>query len=89
MISFRADVARLQYDENLEKFVSTIEAYFALGGRQVQFNPINREILVDAQVHPENYPELAVKVSGSSMRFIDLPKGIQDHIIARTEYVEM
>jgi len=76
-------------DEGLDKFVSMIEAYFALGGRQVQFNPLSKAMLLDAQAHPENYPELAVKVSGFSMRFVDLPKGIQDDIIARTEYTEM
>jgi formate C-acetyltransferase len=50
---------------------------------------LSKAMLLDAQAHPENYPELAVKVSGFSMRFVDLPKGIQDDIIARTEYTEM
>lgn len=76
----------IRTDEGLHKFVSLIEAYFSLGGRQVQFNPVSRDLLLDAQKHPENYPELVVKVSGISFRYIDLPKHIQDDIIARTEF---
>jgi pyruvate-formate lyase len=79
----------IKTDEGLDKFTSTIEGYFDLGGRQVQFNPISIETLLDAQKHPGNYTGLNVKVSGFSMRFIDLPKDIQDDIIARTEYSAM
>ncbi len=76
----------IKSDEGVEKFASLLEGYFALGGRQVQFNPMSRETLVDAQQHPENYPDLMVKVSGYSYRFIDLSKAIQNDIIARTEF---
>jgi len=75
----------IRTEEGLSKFASLVEGYFALGGRQVQFNPISKEMLSDAQKHPENYTELVVKVSGFSFRFIDLPKRVQDDIIARTE----
>lgn len=76
----------IRTDEGLDKFASLVEAYFALGGRQVQFNPVSKEVLLDAQKHPENYPDLVVKVSGFSFRFIDLPKNVQDDIMARTEF---
>lgn len=76
----------LKTDENLEKFASLIEAYFEMGGRQVQFNPMGRETLKDAQKNPENYSDLMVKVSGYSYRFVDLSKGLQDDIINRTEF---
>lgn len=76
----------IKTDEGLEKFAALIEAYMDLGGRHVQFNPVSRGMLLDAQAHPENYPELMVKVSGYSFRFIDLSKGIQDDIISRTEF---
>jgi len=76
----------IQRAEGVDKFAALIEGYFALGGRQVQFNPVSREMLLDAQKHPENYPELVVKVSGISFRYIDLPRHIQDDIIARTEF---
>ena len=76
----------IRTEEGLSKFVSLVEGYFALGGRQVQFNPISKEMLLDAQKHPESYTELVVKVSGFSFRFIDLSKRVQDDIIARTEF---
>ena len=76
----------IKTEEGLSKFASLVEGYFALGGRQVQFNPIGKEMLLDAQKHPENYTELVVKVSGFSFRFIDLSKRVQDDVIARTEF---
>ncbi len=85
-LNMNLNPSTIQTDEGLEKFASLVEAYFALGGREVQFNPVSRETLLDAQQHPENYPELLVKVSGYSYRFIDLPKAAQDDIIARTQF---
>jgi formate C-acetyltransferase len=76
----------IKTDENLEKFASLIEGYFELGGRQVQINPMGRETLLDAQKNPGDYPDLMVKVSGYSYRFVDLSKGLQEDIIARTEF---
>lgn len=51
----------------------------------IQFNVVNNEILKDAQIHPEKYTNLQVRVAGYSAFWIDLPKGTQDSIIARTE----
>jgi len=76
----------IKTDEGLEKFASLVEGYFELGGRQVQFNPVNRQILLEAQKKREAYPDLMVRVSGYSYRFIDLSRGLQDDIIARTEF---
>jgi formate C-acetyltransferase len=47
---------------------------------------MGRETLLDAQKNPGDYPDLMVKVSGYSYRFVDLSKGLQDDIIARTEF---
>lgn len=79
----------IKTEEGLEKFAFLIEGYFALGGRHVQFNPMSKATLLDAQAHPENYTDLNVKVSGFSERFIDMPKSLQNDIIARTEHVEI
>ncbi len=75
--------------EGLEKLASTVEAFFVLGGRHVQFNPLDRETLKDAQAHPERYPDLTVKVSGYSARFVELSRSLQDDIIKRTEFCEV
>jgi formate C-acetyltransferase len=85
-LTLNLNPSTIKDDEGLEKFASMIEAFFAEGGRQVQFNPISKETLLDAQKHPENYPDLVVKVTGYSWRFVDLSKPLQDDIIARLEF---
>lgn len=85
-LTLNLNPATIKRDEGLEKFASLIEAAFELGCRMVQFNPLSKETLLDAQKHPEKYPDLVVKVSGYSFRFVDLPKVLQDEIIARLEY---
>jgi formate C-acetyltransferase len=63
-----------------------IQTLFALGAFHVQFNCISSKILKDAQIHPENYKDLLVRVAGYSTQFVNLSKSMQDAIIARTEH---
>ena len=58
----------------------------ALGAFHVQFNCISSDVLRDAQLHPENYKDLLVRVAGYSTQFVNLSKSMQDAIIARTEH---
>ncbi|MEG2934393.1 MAG: glycine radical domain-containing protein, partial [Gordonibacter sp.] len=51
----------------------------------VQFNVINRETLVDAKAHPENYQDLMVRVAGYSAYFNDLSDRLKQEIIERAE----
>lgn len=67
-------------------FAQTIEAFFKMGGLQVQFNIIDRQTLRDAQQHPENHQDLFVRVSGYSAYFKDLNPQMQQEIITRAEY---
>ncbi|MFX1479177.1 MAG: glycine radical domain-containing protein, partial [Promethearchaeota archaeon] len=87
--NIRLNPSILQTDEGLDQFSSIVEAYLELGGRELQINPISSETLRDAQAHPENYPDLSVKVTGYSARFIDIAKELQDDIIARTVFSEL
>ncbi|MFX1567510.1 MAG: pyruvate formate lyase family protein [Promethearchaeota archaeon] len=87
--NIRLNSSQLQTDEGLDQITSIVEAYLELGGRELQINPISSETLKDAQTHPENYPDLSVKVTGYSARFIDLSKELQDDIIARTVFNEL
>ena len=71
--------------EGLEKFVALIRTYFEQKGSHIQFNVVNRETLLDAQLHPENYKNLVVRVAGYSALFTTLSRSLQDDIINRTE----
>jgi len=69
-----------------DRFVPTIDAYFRAGGQQVQFNIMTYQTLVDAKKHPDQYPELMVRVSGYSAYFNDLNDLMKDELITRTMY---
>ena len=71
-------------DAEFEKTVVLIETYFREGGLHLQLNHVSRETLIDAQKHPEKYPNLRVRVSGFSGYFVRMRKTTQDEIIART-----
>ena len=71
-------------DGDFEKLVVMVETYFRMGGYHLQLNHVSREMLIDAQKHPERYPDLRVRVSGFSGYFVRFKKTIQDEIIART-----
>ena len=70
-------------DEDLYKLGSMIKTYLTHGGKHVQFNVVNREEMVDAKIHPEDHPELIVRVAGYSAYFPRLTPGIQDEVINR------
>mgnify|MGYP000849939584 FL=1 len=72
-------------DLGLEHMANLVRAYFNMDGHHIQFNIIDREVLLDAQKHPENYKDLIVRVAGYSDHFHNLSKALQDEIIGRTE----
>lgn len=73
-------------DEGERKVAQLIKTYIDRGGHQIQINAINRERLLDAQAHPENYPNLIVRVWGWSGYFTELDTVYQDHVIKRMEF---
>ncbi|MCI8528394.1 MAG: glycyl radical protein [Lachnospiraceae bacterium] len=75
----------LSGEKGLENFVALIRSYFDQKGSHMQFNVVDRETLLDAQAHPENYAHLVVRVAGYSALFTTLSKSLQDDIIRRTE----
>ena len=68
------------------KVAQLVKLFVLSGGHQLQLNAINREKLLDAQKHPENYPNLIVRVWGWSGYFCELDTAFQNHIIARAEH---
>lgn len=73
-------------EENIKKLAQLIRTFFRLGGHHVQFNVISAELLREAQKRPQEFQDLMVRVAGYSDYFVNLPKGLQDEIIARTEH---
>ena len=69
-----------------DKFIGLNDSYFELGGYHVQYNVVDRSMLLEAQRHPERHGDLMVRVAGFSARFVDLGPDVQQQIIDRTEY---
>jgi formate C-acetyltransferase len=75
----------LKKKEGQRKFAELLGTYFDKGGFHVQFNILDRETLLDAKQHPENYRSLVVRVAGYSALWVELSPAVQDEIISRTE----
>jgi 4-hydroxyphenylacetate decarboxylase large subunit len=75
--------------EGAKKLLELIRSYMRKRGFHIQFNIVDSKMLRDAQAHPEKYRDLLVRVAGFTHYWVELPKPIQDEIIARTEYEEL
>jgi len=76
----------LESDEDLERLVHLVRAYFKLDGHHIQFNVVDAATLRAAQKKPQEYRDLIVRVAGYSDYFCDLSQALQEEIIARTEH---
>ena len=74
------------FNEDRTKIRSMFDTYFKKGGCQLMVTVVDHGILEDAQKHPENYPDLIVRVAGYSAVFVNLTKDIQDELLSRMLY---
>ena len=84
--TFSITPAALGKDENtkINNLVNMLDGYFKQTGHHINVNVFNRELLEDAMEHPENYPQLTIRVSGYAVNFIKLTREQQLDVINRT-----
>jgi formate C-acetyltransferase len=86
LLNMKFHPSAMKTTEDMRKLSMLMRTYFSMGGKHVQFNVVNREMLLDGQKHPEKHRDLIVRVAGYSAYFVQLTRPVQDEIMTRTEH---
>ena len=86
-LNLRLHPSAVEGEDGLAVMSALTRTYMQKGGMQLQVNVVDAETLRDAQLHPERYRTLCVRVTGYSAFFVEMGKKAQDEMITRTEHV--
>ena len=86
-VNMKIHPTALNGDAGVTKLEDMVQAYFADGGMEVQFNVVDAKTLRKAQANPEKYRNLVVRIAGYSTYFVDMTTDMQNDVISRAEHV--
>ena len=86
LMNMKFHPSAMKTEEDLKKLAGMVKIFLTHGGKHIQFNVVEKEEMVDAKVHPDDHPELVVRVAGYSAYFTRLTPAIQDEVIERMEH---
>lgn len=76
-------------EDRIDNLVTMMDGYFTKGAHHLNVNVLNRDMLYDAMEHPENYPQLTIRVSGYAVNFVKLSREHQLEVISRSFHERM